>query len=393
MRILFLTFYYEPDLCAGSFRSTALVKALSVQLGQNDFTEVLTTQPNRYQSFRCNAVAREISGCVQVIRFPVPVYRKSQFLSQFVAFMRYAYQVIKFLRGQKYDLIYATSSRLMTAFLGALLSVWKKTPLYLDIRDIFVETIQAVFPSYLVYPFLPVFRAIEKFTMRQAAHINLVSEGFQPYFQRHYSTKRYSFVSNGIAKEFMAFKSMSSVKRNGDRLIVLYAGNIGDGQGLHRIIPGLATMTANTHEFWIVGDGGAKTTLQRAVSGLGNVKIMPPVSQQALFSYYQKSDILFLHLNDYLPFKRVLPSKIFEYAATKKPILAGVSGYASTFLSRLSGVSVFAPCQVQAGYVALCALAVSQFPRKEFIESFGHGRLMQLLATDILNTAKTAEVG
>ena len=44
------------------------------------------------------------------------------------------------------------------------------------------------------------------------------------------------------------------------------------------------------------------------------------------------TDVLFLHLNDYSAFRKVIPSKIFEYAATGKPIVAGVSGYAAEFL-------------------------------------------------------------
>ena len=42
--------------------------------------------------------------------------------------------------------------------------------------------------------------------------------------------------------------------------------------------------------------------------------------------------ILFIHLNAYPAFEKVLPSKIFEYAATGKPILAGVSGYSADFI-------------------------------------------------------------
>ena len=51
MRILLLSFYYPPDLSAGSFRAAALVKALT-QAGSTGLTiDVLTTVPNRYKSF------------------------------------------------------------------------------------------------------------------------------------------------------------------------------------------------------------------------------------------------------------------------------------------------------------------------------------------------------
>ena len=46
--------------------------------------------------------------------------------------------------------------------------------------------------------------------------------------------------------------------------------------------------------------------------------------QHELLNYYNQANILFLHLNSIKAFEKVLPSKIFEYAASNKPILAGV---------------------------------------------------------------------
>ena len=60
MRILVMSFYYHPDLSAGSFRTTAFVKALSRQLPEGSSIDVVTTLPNRYQTFSANAVEHEI---------------------------------------------------------------------------------------------------------------------------------------------------------------------------------------------------------------------------------------------------------------------------------------------------------------------------------------------
>ena len=48
MKILLLSYFFEPDLSAGSFRSSALYKRLK-NLGHE--VEVITTLPNRYSSF------------------------------------------------------------------------------------------------------------------------------------------------------------------------------------------------------------------------------------------------------------------------------------------------------------------------------------------------------
>ena len=49
LRILFLSYYFRPDLSAGSFRSSALVQELVSQ--PNSEVDVFTTKPNRYASF------------------------------------------------------------------------------------------------------------------------------------------------------------------------------------------------------------------------------------------------------------------------------------------------------------------------------------------------------
>jgi len=50
-RILLLSFYYPPDLAAGSFRMEALVQALLKESSNNVQIDVITTQPNRYIAY------------------------------------------------------------------------------------------------------------------------------------------------------------------------------------------------------------------------------------------------------------------------------------------------------------------------------------------------------
>ena len=67
---------------------------------------------------------------------------------------------------------------------------------------------------------------------------------------------------------------------------------------------------------------------------LENVILKDPVSRFELKSIYNTADYLFLHLNDYSAFKKVLPSKIFELATYPKTIIAGVSGYSADFIKK-----------------------------------------------------------
>lgn len=353
-------------------------------MGQDGHIDVLTTEPNRYETLRGTNCSEDPKLCVHIVRFALPGHR-SGFVDQSLAFLVYAWQVIKYARGRRYDVVFATSSRLMTAFLGSVVSRWKRIPLYLDIRDIFVDTMKDILPSLMRNAFVPLFRAIEKVSVRRAERINLVSEGFKTYFLRHYPGKRYSYVPNGIDEEFFEFDFRKKEPKDAP-LILLYAGNIGEGQGLHCVVPRLAERLNTSYEFWIVGDGGARTKLQEATKRLVNVKIMAPVNRTALLSLYRQSDVLFLHLNDHPAFRKVLPSKLFEYAATGKPILAGVAGHAAEFLGRIPNVAIFPPCNAQAALAALASLRIEDAPRGNFTQMYRRTRLMQALATDLLAT-------
>ena len=401
MKILYLTFYFEPDLCAGSFRNTALVKALAHQLNRDDFIHVVTTQPNRYKSFQVTAPVREErtyeSGArVLIERIAVPSHA-SGLMDQIRSFWSYYQTARQLTRKRSYDLVVASSSRLFTAFLGAQVARRQNATLFLDIRDLCRETIlEMVKRGRKLTPLLrfglePVLAAVEQYTFSYASHINLVSEGFKPYFEpfRHAT---YSYFTNGIDDEFLALSwSTVSAEKPANTTIkrILYAGNIGQGQGLHTIIPEAARRLGATFQFVVIGDGGAKSLLEKVLreERITNVALLDPVGRNELLGHYKAADYLFVHLNDLDAFKRVLPSKLFDYGATDKPILAGVAGYAAQFIRQhISNCIVFDPGDADSLVTQLYTTPYSSGFRPDFIAQFQRKTIMQAMARQILQT-------
>ena len=201
MKILILTFYYKPDLSAGSFRATAFVDELQKMVGKDTQIEVITTLPNRYHSFEQKALAFESVGNVTIRRIKLPGH-KSGMLDQAKAFMKYAFDVSRFVGNKEYDLVFATSSRLFTAFLGALVARKTKAKLYLDIRDIFTDTLKDVLKNRFLRLLIPVFSKVEKFTIRSACRVNLVSQGFLDYFKAVAPDQKFSFSPTVLTANF-----------------------------------------------------------------------------------------------------------------------------------------------------------------------------------------------
>ncbi len=393
LKILVLTFYYKPDLCAGSFRATPLVDALRKVMPKNSRIDVITTLPNRYNSFNSDAAETEAHGGLQIYRIALPNH-KSGMIDQSRMFLTFVREALKKVAERDYDLVFATSSRLMTAVLGAWIARKKSARLYLDIRDIFVDTIKDVLPRKVAWLAKPFFSVFEKWAVKRADKVNLISAGFSEYFSTRYPQQRFSYFTNGIDDEFLAAAPIqASVSREvaeGRPLTVLYAGNLGEGQGLHKLIPELAMKMGPRVHFRIIGDGGRKRTLEVALSACGvtNVELSLPVKRDELVEAYRGADVLFLHLNDYEAFKKVLPSKIFEYAALGKPVWAGVTGYAAEFIrSEITNAAVFHPCDVEGAAQSFDELILQDAPRTAFVAKYARSNICLKMAEDILAVA------
>lgn len=389
MKILLLSYYFPPDLSAGAFRARALADALIRQGGNELQLDVLTTEPNRYRSHK-PAEAGYPESNFRVVRVGLPEQRWG-LAGQIRSFGAFARAAISHAPEERYDLVVATSSRLMTAALGTWLAKQKGASFYLDIRDIFVDTVKDVFHPVLVLPLKGALSCIERYAVRRAERVNLVSPGFLPYFQKISAEKSYRFFTNGIDESFKA-DTFPIASRHSGQVRILYAGNIGHGQGLERILPELAVRLEEQASFTVIGDGATRPQLVKKCREAGaKVTFVDPVSREKLRGYYDKADILFLQLNNLPAFLKVLPSKLFEYAATGKPILAGVDGYSKRFLTeQVEGVGIFQPCDIEGAIKAFESLELANYPRTLFCERYARRRIMDDMALDILEVGQRA---
>ena len=390
MNILFLSFYFEPDLCAGSFRNTPLFKEIMSRLGKNDYVHVITTLPNRYQSFEANAKAEEIGVNYKINRIQIPKHA-SGMVDQAKSFSVFYKNAFKLVKDEKFDLVYASSSRLFTAFLGRQMANKFHCPLYLDIRDIFVDTMKDIFKDkkYIQIPAMMVLKMIEKYTFQNASHINLISGGFKGYFEK-YSKPSKSYYTNGMDEVFIEAGKAPSVELK-KPYIITYAGNIGSGQGLEKIIPEAAKRLGNEYMFRIIGDGGTRPKLEEKIAELGitNVELLKPVARKELISYYRQSTFLFFHLNDLEAFKKVMPSKMFEYGAFDKPIIAGVGGYAYEFVKKnIPNHILFKPTDVDDFVKQMKEYTIRFESREKFKNEFSRTSIDKQMANSILDCVK-----
>ncbi|TVQ00262.1 MAG: glycosyltransferase WbuB [Balneolaceae bacterium] len=393
-RILFLTFYFRPDLCAGSFRNSPLVDELLRQtVGKNIEIDVFTTNPNRYASYSLGAKKIEEFGNVKVERIAIPPH-KSGIIDQALSFRTFFFETLRKTKNKDYDLVYASSSRFFTSYLAYRIAKRNRSPLFIDVRDIFSETLRYVSNNPVIkHIIVPFIARLEKKVYNHATHINLISEGFKSSF-KDFPDNKFSFFTHGVDPVFIEHKPGVQKETSDKRKKILYAGNIGEGQGLHKIVPGAAKLLRDQYDFEIIGDGGALSKLKSEIKKqcLSNVTIRKPVDRNNLVEEYMNADILFIHLNDVEIFRKVLPSKIFELAVTGKPILAGVSGYSEQFLRDFVNTSyIFKPCDIDGLIESLKLIQNNEKQlnvdqNQKFISLFSRKNINQNIAAKIVET-------
>jgi glycosyltransferase involved in cell wall biosynthesis len=393
LKIVFFTFYYPPDLCAGSFRAIALAKALSERMKDNDELHIITTNPNRYENHRVKADNVEILWNITVHRIPVPSH-KSGMLSQARTFITYALASYKLSNNLNPDFLIGTTSRLMTGVLTGISARKLGRKYFVDLRDIFSETISDIFSQkskLLGFVSKTIFSLLERWLFNKAIGVNVVSSGFPEYFQtKGVDTSNWSFFPNGVDKEFV---NLPFIENENSKKIktILYAGNIGSGQGLETVLPASAKRMGSRYRFLVIGGGGASSKLINAINSnnVSNIEILPPVKREKLIKYYKDADILFLHLNDIPAFRRVLPSKIFEYTALRRPIVAGLSGYSAKFIvDNVPYATLF-----NSGDVDGCVDAIKKAEGLEikdknidtFVEKYSREKIMNKMAKHIFS--------
>jgi len=393
LKIVFFTFYYPPDLCAGSFRAIALTQALSKRMKNDDELHIIATHPNRYENHRVKASDIEVHGNTTIHRISVPSHKSGMF-SQARTFATYALASYKLCNKLNPDFLIGTTSRLMTGILTGVSARKLGCEYFIDLRDIFSETISDIFSQknkLLGFISKKTFSLLERWLFNKAIGVNVVSEGFPEYFQTMgIDTSNWSFFPNGVDKIFTNLPFMEN-KSSKKITNILYIGNIGTGQGLENILPATAKCMGNKYQFLVIGGGGASSKLISTIknNNVDNIEILAPLKREKLIKYYEDADILFVHLNDIPAFQRVLPSKIFEYAALRKPIVAGLSGYSAKFiLDNVPYATIF-----NSGDVDGCVDAIKKAESLEikdknidiFIEKFSLEKIMNKMATHILS--------
>jgi glycosyltransferase involved in cell wall biosynthesis len=248
-------------------------------------------------------------------------------------------------RRDRYDVIIASSPPFLPHVSGAALSRLRKTPLVLEIRDLW--------PDYLVaFGMLENATArgalfgLERWLLAQADHVVVVTNSFRErVVGKGVARERIDVIPNGVGLDLYYSSHeappIPELVRSRGEFIVGYLGTFGKGQGLETVVRA-AALLANVEppiRFVLVGDGPEmqKVAAEIARTGARNITIRPPIMRTETRAFYNACDVCLVPLAPIAIFNETVPSKIFEVMACERPLVACVTGEAGTVVEESKG--------------------------------------------------------
>ena len=114
--------------------------------------------------------------------------------------------------------------------------------------------------------------------------------------------------------------------------------------GLSFILDSIKNLDEKIHFLFIGGGAHKNLLLNQAISlKLKNCTFLDFVPKSEISKYISITDVALVNLKKSETFKSVIPSKIFENAAMKKPILLGVEGESSQIVNSYKAGECFIP--------------------------------------------------
>lgn len=397
MKILFLTDNFPPEVNAPATRTYEHCKEW-VQKGAD--VTVITCFPNfpqgkLYEGYKNKLYQKEEMDGIKVIRVWTYITANKGTVKRTLDFI--SFMVSSAIAGLfvSTDYIIATSPQFFTALSGSFLSFIKRKKWLLEIRDIWPESVKVV--TGMDNSLIRFFEFLEKKMYQSADKIVVVTPMQKDHLIRFHAKEvkdKIGVVTNGVDLDMFP----SDLKRNDlkaslhleSKTIVGYIGTHGMAHGLAFILGCAKQIKDPAIHFLFIGDGAQKNDLLalKEALQLENITMLPSVSKKEVVAYLSIIDIGLVNLIKSDLFKSVIPSKIFELAAMRKPILMGVEGEVQKIIENYNAGLVFEPENEESFLEALKHIVAHQGQYKEGCTALANAYDRKKLAADMLEFLK-----
>ena len=377
MHILFLSHYFPPEVNAPATRTYEHCKAW-VKLGHK--VTVVSCVPHHpmgkaYPGYKNKVYQVENKDGIRSIKILTYITANEGFFKRtlnYVFYMMMAISVAPFL--PKADIVISTSPQFFNGLAGYFVSRLKRAAWVLEIRDLWPESILAV-GAVTNKRVIKVLEGIERFVYRKADHIVSVTHAFKDHISKNGALEEdISVIRNGVDLSFFedAPSDVEFAKHIGveDKFVASYVGTHGMAHGLDLIIEAADRLRDHPNIMFVMaGDGSERKRLEQELIDrqLSNVRILGQLPKADMPKLWSVSDVSLVLLRKLDLFLTVIPSKIFESMAMKKPIILGVQGESQGIVEEAGAGICIEPENVEQLVESILQLSNSQ----DICEQFG----------------------
>ena len=228
----------------------------------------------------------------------------------------------------RFDLVLASSPPVTSLVIGWILSKLKRTRFVIEVRDPQPECSEQfgnLKPSF----FTEVIKKIVYYLYRKADRVVAVSDGFAAHIiSLGIPSSKVVTIKSGVSTEFFDADS-NGIRRDfgwEEKFLVLYAGTLGWAHALETVIESARQLVDQPDiQFIFVGDGQKRGVLEGMVRdyGLKNVRFIGLQPLDTIPYFLKASDVLLESVKEVPVARGTIPSKLFEYMASGRPIVFG----------------------------------------------------------------------
>ena len=334
MKLLFVSDNFPPEVNAPATRTYEHCREW-VKAGID--VTVITCTPNFpqgkvYQGYRNRLISHEVVDGIKVVRVWSYITSNEGFLKRTLDYLSFA--LMAFCAGLTIntDIVVATSPQFFAALSGRWIAFFKRKPWVMEVRDMWPESIKTV-GAMKGGKVLDFFEWLE-LRLYKSAKLNIpVTDSFKlDMISRGVDESKIRVIKNGANLSLYRNqpKQLDLEDELGlkEKFVIGYVGTHGMAHKLDFILDCAAKVTDVSIHFLFIGSGAKKIELiaQAQTLQLTNVQFLDPVAKPEVWRYISILDAMVVPLKKSDLFKTVIPSKIFETAAMRTPILLGVDG-------------------------------------------------------------------
>lgn len=396
MKILFVSQYFYPETFKGNDIVFDFVKR------GHDVT-VLTGKPNYpegkfYKGYGFFKKSTEVIEGAKIIRTPIYPRKNGKGLHlilNYMSFVFFSYFACLFRIKGKFDVIFVQQLSPVTVGLpGVWLKKKKKAKLYLWVLDLWPESFLAL-SNIKNKTLINLIYKIVKYIYNNTDVFFISSNSFKMSILNNCDrVKPIYYLPNWAEETKNSDVDISKLPKFPKGFNILFAGNIGDSQGLTEVLK--AAKLANDINWIFVGEGRFLSYLKNQIrlENLTNVFTFGRFPIETMGYFYKKADVMLVSLSNDPVFSMTVPAKIQSYMSHGKIILGILDGEGRDLINQLGiGVAVnagdWSMLIEKAKYLKSLnsdqKLAIELKSRQEYINHFSKNEILNKLEKILLN--------